>query len=117
MRKRSGAALLVLALNAGAVQAADGYVEKTVLFERHSGGYMLYRIPGIVVTRAGTVLAYAEARKSDRSDWHASDIILRRSTDGGRTWSGRSDRRYGGGVSQESSGGGQEVGAGSRGRG
>ena len=87
MRKRSGAALLVLALNAGAVQAADGQVEKNVLFERDSGGYMLYRIPGIVVTRAGTVLAYAEARKSDRSDWHASDIILRRSTDGGRTWS------------------------------
>jgi sialidase-1 len=36
------------------------------------------------------VLAYAEARKSDRSDWHASDIILRRSPDGGRTWSAAS---------------------------
>ena len=67
--------------------AAEPYLEKTVLFERDSGGYMLYRIPGIVVTRKGTILAYAEARKSDRSDWHASDIVLRRSTDGGRTWS------------------------------
>jgi len=78
---------LVLTLTAGAAHAIEPYLEKTVLFERDSGGYMLYRIPGIVVTRTGTILAYAEARKSDRSDWHASDIILRRSTDGGRTWS------------------------------
>ena len=81
------AAALLLTLTATAARAAEPYLEKTVLFERDSGGYMLYRIPGIVVTRTGTVLAYAEARKSDRSDWHASDIILRRSTDGGRTWS------------------------------
>jgi sialidase-1 len=81
------AAALLLTLTATAARAAEPYLEKTLLFERDSGGYMLYRIPGIVVTRTGTVLAYAEARKSDRSDWHASDIILRRSTDGGRTWS------------------------------
>jgi sialidase-1 len=86
MVKIVGSALL-LALSAVAVQAAEGQLEKAVLFEHDSGGYMLYRIPGIVITRTGTILAYAEARKSDRSDWHASDIILRRSTDGGQTWS------------------------------
>lgn len=59
---------------------------KTDLFVAGEGGYKLYRIPGIVVTTRGTVLAYCEARKSDRSDWGTIDVLLRRSTDGGRTW-------------------------------
>ena len=45
------AAALLLTLTATAARAAEPYLEKTVLFERDSGGYMLYRIPGIVVTR------------------------------------------------------------------
>ena len=49
-------------------------------------GYKLYRIPGIVVTKQGTVLAYCEARKSDRGDWGPIDVLMRRSTDGGKTW-------------------------------
>ena len=96
------AAALLLTLTATAAHAAEPYLEKTVLFERDSGGYMLYRIPGIVVTRTGTILAYAEARKSDRSDWHASDIILRRSTDGGTDLvRADGDRRDAGSISQE----------------
>jgi sialidase-1 len=50
-------------------------------------GLQALPIPGIVVTAKGTVLAYAEARKSDRGDWNTIDIVMRRSTDGGRTWS------------------------------
>lgn len=45
-----------------------------------------YRIPGIVVTLKGTVLAYCEARRNDSSDWGEIEIHLRRSFDGGRTW-------------------------------
>ena len=56
------------------------------LFSSDSGGYSVYRIPGIVVTGRGTVLAYCEARKSDRGDWSTIDIMMRRSTDGGRTF-------------------------------
>lgn len=67
--------------------AAAPRLEKAVLWERDTAGYAVYRIPGVVVTRAGAVLAYAEARKSDRSDWAEIDILLRRSTDGGRTFS------------------------------
>ena len=47
---------------------------------------MLYRIPGAVVTRAGTVLAYAEGRRRSRSDWGSIDVLRRRSEDGGKTW-------------------------------
>jgi sialidase-1 len=59
---------------------------KTQLFEAGKGGYATYRIPGIVVTTVGTVLAYCEARKSVRGDWGAIDILMRRSTDGGFVW-------------------------------
>ena len=58
---------------------------RTDLFEAGNGGYKLYRIPGIVVTKKGTVLAYCEARKSD-GDWGLIDVMMRRSTDGGKTW-------------------------------
>lgn len=60
---------------------------KLDLFEAGKGGYGLYRIPGIVVTSKGTVLAYCEARKNASTDWGHIDVVLRRSTDGGRTWS------------------------------
>lgn len=79
--------LLVLVAAVGSAfpgRAAD--IEKIDLFTADAGGYKLYRIPGVVVTAKGTVLAYCEARKSDRGDWGTIDILLRRSTDGGRTW-------------------------------
>lgn len=62
---------------------------KVDLFEAGQGGYELYRIPGIVVTKQGTLLAYCEARKSARGDWGTIDVMLRRSTDGGATWQPR----------------------------
>lgn len=46
-----------------------------------------YRIPGVVVTPKGTILAYSEARKNGASDWGEIEVHLRRSTDGGKTWS------------------------------
>ena len=69
---------------AGSVARA-GQVLKTDLFVAGEGGYKLYRIPGIVVTAGGTVLAYCEARKGDSGDWGIIDVMLRRSTDGGKT--------------------------------
>ena len=57
------------------------------LFRSGADGYAHYRIPGLIVTAKGSLLAYAEARKTLRGDWGTIDIVLRRSTDGGRTWS------------------------------
>lgn len=78
--------LIALTLLAFASRAFAAEPEKIDLFHADKGGYKLYRIPGIVVTKSGTVLAYCEARKNDRGDWGAIDILLRRSADGGKTW-------------------------------
>src|SRR4051794_15171543 len=79
-------ALAFAAAPASASAAAPSFDQKD-LFEAETGGYAHYRIPGLVVTKNGTVLAYCEARKAVRSDWGAIDILMTRSTDGGRTWS------------------------------
>jgi sialidase-1 len=48
-------------------------------------GYPVYRIPAVVVSKKGTVLAFAEARQK-LADQAENDIVLKRSTDGGATW-------------------------------
>lgn len=70
--------------------AAAPFLEKQDLFRvGDNPAYNIYHIPGIVVTAKGTVLAWCEARKRPAgvSDWDDIRILLRRSTDHGKTWS------------------------------
>src|SRR4051794_10061315 len=78
---RTFLALLLLAFNARAAEPVE-----SDLFEGKTNGYNTFRIPGLVVTKKGTVLAYCEARKIGRSDWGDIDVLLRRSTDGGQSF-------------------------------
>ena len=48
-------------------------------------GYPRVRIPAVCVTKKGTVLAFAEGRQG--GDHSENDIIMKRSTDRGKTWS------------------------------
>lgn len=80
-------ACIALALLTSALPAAEPRLEKIDLFEAGKGGHKLYRIPGLIVTAKGTILAYCEARKHTGLDWDDIEILLRRSTDGGKTWS------------------------------
>ena len=57
------------------------------IFISGEAGYHTYRIPALIVTQAGTVLAFCEGRREGRGDAGAIDILLKRSTDGGLTWS------------------------------
>ncbi len=65
--------------------AADPFIEKSDLFTAGDGGFKVYHIPGIAVTANGTVLAWCEARKKG-GDWDQIEIVLRRSTDDGKSW-------------------------------
>ena len=61
-------------------------LQKHVLFEARTEGYWNYRVPGILCTPRGVVLATAEARRGRGGDWDGNDLVLRRSLDGGLTW-------------------------------
>ena len=83
----------LLLLSAGLVAApqqtppADAAVTQTVLFDKGFAGYGCYRIPAIVRTKLGTLLAFAEARRTYCGDSQEIDLVVRRSEDDGRTWS------------------------------
>jgi len=79
--------LAALSITPAPAVAAEVAVEKSDLFIARRGGYHTYRIPGIVMTLDGTLLAYATARDGDIWDYGNYDTVLRRSTDGGKTWS------------------------------
>src|SRR5688572_4056582 len=65
--------------------ASSGPHDLSAPFVGGQGGYPVYRIPALVVSKAGTLLALAEGRAS-KSDHAQNDIVLRRSTDGGQSW-------------------------------
>ena len=60
---------------------------RTELFVSGQKGHHTYRIPSLAITPTGTVLAFCEGRKLARSDTGDIALLLKRSTDGGRTWS------------------------------
>ena len=77
-----GATLLPTARQPSVPPAVDVDV-----FRAGENGYHTYRIPSIIATRSGTLLAFAEGRRGGAGDAGDIDLLLRRSTDGGATWS------------------------------
>ncbi len=83
-------ALIVLSGGCGRGSVAEfspGQLTEQTLFTGGTGGYFIYRAPVLLVTEAGTVLAFAEGRRNSRRDNGDIDFLLRRSQDGGQTWS------------------------------
>ena len=63
-------------------------IPEGVPLEGHAEGATTYgyRIPSLLVTKSGSILAFSE-RRVGMHDHAQNDIVLRRSTDGGKTWS------------------------------
>lgn len=75
---------------------AKAFLEHAEVWSMGTDGYFTYRIPSLCVTPDGSVLAFAEARRSDfarlwgwSKDWNADEVhcVMKRSADGGSTWS------------------------------
>jgi sialidase-1 len=83
--KDTSLATALLLLTATLGSAAEP--EQAPVFVSGQGGYHTYRIPSLLVTPRGTLLAFCEGRKKSSGDTGAIDLLLRRSSDGGKTWS------------------------------
>ena len=73
----------------GGQNTADNPVskpEQSDLFVSGQEGYHTYRIPSVIVTQKGTVLAFCEGRKFRVNDASPTDMVMKRSFDDGRTW-------------------------------
>jgi len=66
--------------------AAGSFFEQTDVFIGGTEGYHTYRIPAILVAANGDLLAFCEGRKTSSADHGDVDIVMKRSSDNGRTW-------------------------------
>ncbi|MEX2309069.1 MAG: sialidase family protein [Pirellulales bacterium] len=67
--------------------SAAAEVMKVTVFNSGQDGYHTYRIPAIVQAQNGDLLAFAEGRKNGSGDAGDIDLVMKRSTDDGKTWS------------------------------
>lgn len=79
--------IFLQALAASSLAADTAGPQETVVFRSGEDGYHTYRIPALLTTRKGTLLAFCEGRRNSASDAGDIDLLLKRSSDGGRTWS------------------------------
>lgn len=80
---------VILLILCGATLAVDVQAQELDhLYRSGDGGYQCFRIPAIVTTTLGTLLAFAEGRKVGCGDAGDIDLVVKRSMDGGKTWSG-----------------------------
>jgi sialidase-1 len=69
-----------------ALLRADSAPQQVDVYRSGQDGYFSYRIPSLLVTKRGALLAFCEGRKNSGRDTGDIDLLVKRSTDGGRTW-------------------------------
>ena len=69
------------------LSARAGAQDFNYIFKAGDNGYKCFRIPAIIKTGKGSLLAFAEGRKNHCGDADDIDLVVRRSEDGGNTWS------------------------------
>ncbi|MEO6873394.1 MAG: sialidase family protein, partial [Opitutaceae bacterium] len=75
-------------LAAGAATAGGPILEQTDVFVAGHDGVFQYRIPGLVTSDRGTLIAFCDARMRKEGDPpNKINLVMKRSFDRGRTWS------------------------------
>lgn len=69
------------------VHESPQFHSHTVLFDGGTDGYHSYRIPALVRTTNGTLLAFAEGRAANNRDYGNINLVYKRSTNHGASWS------------------------------
>jgi sialidase-1 len=77
---------LVLAVPFGGDWLRAAEPQRGDVFVGGQNGYACYRIPSLIATPKGTLLAFCEGRKFNGLDESPTDMVLKRSVDGGKTW-------------------------------
>src|SRR3546814_3002000 len=67
---------------------ANAQPDVVPVFVSGNNGYESYRIPAIIPAPNGDLLAFCEGRVHGAGDFGDIDIVLKRSSDQGKTWSG-----------------------------
>ncbi|HMI03396.1 MAG TPA: sialidase family protein, partial [Pedobacter sp.] len=73
-------------LRSAAATAKDEQVINHI-YKAGENGYACFRIPALLTTPDNILLAFAEARRMNCGDAGDIDLVLKRSADGGKTWS------------------------------
>jgi sialidase-1 len=82
---RDGVRKITSGLSSGARSQAEQQISnRTTLYYIGMPGYNRYRIPSLIVTKQGSLLAFCEGRTG--GDSGDIDTLVRRSEDGGTTW-------------------------------
>jgi len=63
------------------------FAQETIVFEAGQEGHAIYRIPAIISLPTGDLLAFAEGRVNGSDDYGDVNLVMKRSLDGGFTWS------------------------------
>lgn len=79
----------------GTALCAQGLYEQTELFVSGQDNYLSYRIPSLICTKNGTVLAFTEGRKETGGDGGPTDIVLKRSPGNAGQWDSAEIRGWG----------------------
>ena len=75
-----------LALSFGGNRGQAAEPQRVDVFVGGQDGYVCYRIPSLIATPKGTLLAFCEGRKFRGMDESPTDMVMKRSLDGGKTW-------------------------------
>lgn len=78
--------MLMASCSSGKQASGSHFIQDSSVVFEPGGEYASMRIPALVITKQGTLLAFCEGRIGTSSDWADMDLLMRRSTNGGKSW-------------------------------